>query len=207
MKHKKLVAGALVLIAAAAGWFCWKGMSPTRVGMVNYPDYMLAAQLDQEIGRFIDVEPVRWNDKTDPAALKRYDVLYFFGMGLQFNDRQQAAIDELVRRKKPLYVTASTRAETKLDTLPPEQSAQVQAYMSGGGKVNFKRLMDYTRRVIDGKFLFAENVLPPKKLPRSAFFHPKKDEETELATYAQYLAFYKKLGKYNPQTHDHYLDP
>ncbi|MDY5695451.1 MAG: hypothetical protein SPK75_03650, partial [Victivallales bacterium] len=101
MKHKKLVAGALVLIAAAAGWFCWKGMSPTRVGMVNYPDYMLAAQLDQEIGRFIDVEPVRWNDKTDPAALKRYDVLYFFGMGLQFNDRQQAAIDELVRRKKP----------------------------------------------------------------------------------------------------------
>ena len=102
MKHKKLVAGALVLIAAAAGWFCWKGMSPTRVGMVNYPDYMLAAQLDQEIGRFIDVEPVRWNDKTDPAALKRYDVLYFFGMGLQFNDRQQAAIDELVRRNEHL---------------------------------------------------------------------------------------------------------
>ena len=199
MKHKKLIAGAAVLFAFAAGIFCWNGMSPTRVGMVNYPDYMLAAQLDQEIGRFIDVEPVRWNDKTDPAALKRYDVLYFFGMGLQFNERQQAVIDELVRRKKPLYITASTRAETKLDTLPPEQSKQVQAYMSGGGKANFKRLMDYTRRVIDGKFLFAEKVLPPKKLPRSAFFHPKKDEETELATYAQYLAFYKKLGKYNPE--------
>ena len=53
-------------------------------------------------------------------------------------------------------------------------------------------------RVIDGKFLFSAKVLPPKEIPRSAFFHPKKDEETVLATYQQYVDFYKRLGKYNP---------
>lgn len=199
MKQKKTLIGALILIVLAAlGIFCWNGMSPTRVGMVNYPDYMLAAQLDQDFGKFLNIEPVTWNDKTDPAVLRRYDVLYFFGMGLQFNDAQKAAVDELIRQKKPLYITASTRSETKLDTLPPEHSKQVQAYMRAGGKTNFKRLMDYTRRVIDGKFLFSAKVLPPKEIPRSAFFHPKKDEETVLATYQQYVDFYKRLGKYNP---------
>lgn len=197
---KKTLIGALILVVLAAlGIFCWNGMSPTRVGMVNYPDYMLASQLDQDLGKFLKVEPVKWNDKTDPAVLKQYDVLYFFGMGLQFNEKQQAFLDELVKRRKPLYITASTRAETRLDTLPPEQSKQVQAYMRAGGKANFKRLMDYTRRVVDGKFLFSEKVQPPKEIPRSAFFHPKKDEETVLATYAQYLAFYKQLGKYRAE--------
>ena len=50
MKQKKTWIGALLLIVLAAlGIFCWNGMSPTRVGMVNYPDYMLASQLDQDL--------------------------------------------------------------------------------------------------------------------------------------------------------------
>ena len=72
MKQKKTWIGALLLIVLAAlGIFCWNGMSPTRVGMVNYPDYMLASQLDQDLGKFLHVEPVKWDDKTDPAILRQ----------------------------------------------------------------------------------------------------------------------------------------
>lgn len=196
MKNR-IIGGALAAAVIALGVFLYTNMSPTKVGMVNYPEYMLAPQMDQVLNRFIDVEPVKWNDKTDPDVLKKYDVLYFFGMGLQFNDKQQAVVNELVARKVPLYITASTRAETKLNTLPDEQLKNVMDYMNGGGKENFRRLMNYTRRVIDGKKLFADEVLPPKKIPSSAFFHAK-NEDAVFNTYEEYLKYYKSIGKYNP---------
>lgn len=196
-KNKKSVLCAgVVLFAAAAGFLFWKNASPTRIGMVNYPEYMLAPQMDQEFGRFLKIDAVKWNDKTDPSVLKKYDVLYFFGMGLQFNDAQKAAIDKLIARKVPLYVTASTRAETKLNTLKEKHHKNVRAYMGNGGRENFRRLMNYTRREIDGKFLFSEKILPSKIVPSSAFFHIRED--AVFNTYEEYLKYYKEIGQYDP---------
>ncbi len=186
-------AAAALLAAAAIGLYRFG--SPTRVAMINFPEYMLAESMNQRINPMVRVDAVRWSDGTDCAALRKYDALYFFGMGLSFSEKQREQIDALIRRGKPIYVTASTRTETRLDTLTKTQSETVAAYMGNGGKENFRRLMNYTRYAIHGRRLFADVPLPPQLIPDSAFFHAGEDEV--FTTYAEYLKFYRKLGKYD----------
>lgn len=195
-KRKKIVFYAVLVIAAAAAAFgLYRFGSPTHVGMINYPEYMLAENMDQKINPMVRITPVKWSDKTSPDELRKYDVLYFFGMGLQFSGKQQEQLDALIKRGVPVYVTASTRAETRLNTLTEAQTKNVAAYMGNGGKENFRQLMNYTRYAIHGRRLFAEKPLPPKHIPSSAFFHT--DENAVFTTYAEYLKFYKESGRYN----------
>ncbi len=198
MKKNKFLTGAVIalaLILALAGVY-FKFASPTCIAMVNYPEYMLAPQLDQKIHPMIKVKPVAWNDKTDPAVLKQFDVIYFFGMGLKFNEQQQTMIEQLAARKVPIYVTASTRQETGLNTLSEKQSETVRGYF-GGGKDNFRNLLNYSRRELDGKILFGDPVEPPQKQERYAFFHT--DEEKGFKTYEEFIEYYKKTGIYKEE--------
>ncbi len=193
-KHKSIIIVIiLALIAAVVGAY-FKFASPTHVAMVNYPEYMLAPQLDQKINPMIKVRPVAWNDQTDPAVLKQYDVIYFFGMGLKFNDAQQQMIEQLAARKVPIYVTSSTRQETALNTLNEQQAEAVRGYLDGG-KDNFRNLLNYSRRELDGKILFADKPEPPQKQKRYAFFHT--DEGKGFETYEDFIEYYKRIGVYN----------
>lgn len=196
-KQKKWTIIGIAILAAIAiltGIYV-KFAAPTHIAMVNYPEYMLAPQLDQELNPMIRVTAQVWDDNTDPEVLKRYDVIYFFGMGLKFNERQTAQVNALIERKIPIYVTSSTRQETGLNTLNEEQSKAVRAYMGNGGKENFRRLMNYSRRKLDGKVLLSESVEPPHQVPRYAFFHT--DEEKGFETYEEFLKYYQRKGLYN----------
>lgn len=114
MRNKLLIVLA-VIVAAVAGWMgayhLWG--SPTRIAFVNYPEYILAPLLDFDPGKSIKVNLVEWDDATQVDILKEYDAVFFFGMGLKFNESQQAGLSELMK-KIPVYVTASTRQETAL---------------------------------------------------------------------------------------------
>lgn len=198
MKTKKLslITSALIVSVIALILAYSRFASPTHVAMVNYPEYMLAPQLDQKLNPMIKVSVQKWDDNTDPNVLKQYDVIYFFGMGLKFNDRQQQVIQSLIERKVPIHVGSSTRQETGISSLSESQSEAVKAYLGNGGKENFRRLMNYSRRHLDGKILFNETVEEPYKVPRYAFFHT--DQEKGFLTYEEFLDYYRKSGVYNP---------
>lgn len=80
-KRKKIVFYAVLVIAAAAAAFgLYRFGSPTHVGMINYPEYMLAENMDQKINPMVRITPVKWSDKTSPDELRKYDVLYFLSL-------------------------------------------------------------------------------------------------------------------------------
>ena len=139
------LAAAIALIAAAFGIYHHYG-SETRVAFVNYPDYILAPLLDQEINPAIRVDALKWTEKSG-GELKNYDFILFFGMGLNFTEEQQQLLANL---KKPVYTTSSTRRETALSTLTEQQRETLSAYLSGGKK-NFRRMLDFIRYDVDGK--------------------------------------------------------
>ena len=117
------VSGVLVLAAAALLWHRYA--SPTRIAFVNYPEYVLAPLLDQEINASVEAVPLRWNEKSG-EELKHFDCVIFFGMGLQFTERQQQLLSRL---KLPVYTTSATRRETALNTLTAEQEKTLR-YLS-----------------------------------------------------------------------------
>ena len=110
-----LAAGALILAVLAGIWQFYA--SPTGVAFVNYPEYILAPLLDQKINPSIEVTALQWKEENG-EELKKFDCIIFFGMGLNFTEKQQAILSTL---KKPIYTTASTRKETALNTLTEEQ--------------------------------------------------------------------------------------
>lgn len=183
----------LLLAAAVAAGIGWRYMSPTRIALVNYPEYVIAPLLEGEPDFFVRPEVMKWTETSGPE-LKKFDAIYFFGMGLKFTPRQEVLLKELAAAKVPLYVTASTRVETGLDTLTEEQSALVAAYLDGGDRENFQRLLDYTRYELDGKRLFAAAPLPPIPPKRVAYFH--RDEEDGFEDWASFREYYRQLPGY-----------
>ncbi len=183
-----LAAGALILAVLAGIWQFYA--SPTRVAFVNYPEYILAPLLDQKINPSIEVTALQWKEENG-EELKKFDCIIFFGMGLHFTEKQQEILSTL---KKPIYTTASTRQEPALNTLTEEQLKNLQAYLGAGGKENFRRMLDFIRYDIDGKRIKAPRPEPPKKIERRPFFHVHEDDS--FKTYREYLAWYKKSGRY-----------
>ena len=128
--HSLLIAGSITLLAAA-GYSVWHFLAkPTRIAFVNYPEYILAPLLDQEINPAIEVKSLPWKEKSGPE-LGKYDFVIFFGMGLNFTEAQQKILKKL---KTPVYTTASTRSETALATLSEKQQKEIQNYLRYGGK-------------------------------------------------------------------------
>ena len=107
--------GIVVAAALAAAGIVWsKWAAPTSIAFVNYPEYMLAPLMDQEFPSSIKPHALKWTDKSG-KELKRYSMVVFFGMGLNFTDEQTSIIKSL--RGKPIDTTDSTRKETALNTL------------------------------------------------------------------------------------------
>ena len=169
-----------------------KLVAPTRVALVNYPEYILAPLLDQEINPAIEVTALEWTEQSG-EDLKNYDAVIFFGMGLHFTERQNEILSNL---KVPVYVTSSTRQETAVGTFSDEQLACVKSYLEQGGKANFRRMLDYLRYEVDGKRIHATRPEPPQQMLRSAFFHV--EEEAEFATFQEYMRYYREKGFYKP---------
>ena len=183
------LAAAIAVIAAAFGV---SGVQAAEdITFVNYPEYILAPLLDQEINPAIRADAVKWTE-TSGKELKDYDCIIFFGMGLNFTEEQSRLLAEL---KKPVYTTASTRQETALSTLTEEQRETLAGYLAGGKK-NFRRMLDFIRYEIDGKRIRAPKPEPPEKPENRPFFHIA--EEDAFKSYREYLAWYRESGRHKP---------
>ena len=120
---------SMALLAVGSGvcslvWNCW--MRPTRVALVNYPDYVVAPYLDDERDPFLQIDTVKWNEESG-AELANYDAVYFFGMGLKFTPDQEKLIDSFAKSGPNVYVYASTRIEPAVETFPEEQGQMVKS--------------------------------------------------------------------------------
>ncbi len=191
-KHKKtaLIAGLAFLLLLSGIFLYEKRFAPTKIAFVNYPEYVIAPLLDQELPSSVEAVPFPWNEKSG-KELKHYDMILFFGMGLNFTDRQQEILRNL---KKPVFVTSSTRRETALNTLPESSAAELRSYLNHLNRKNFLRMLNFIRVKIDGKTFGTLPLEPASETIHSGFFHAS--EETVFRTSAEYWAWYKKTGRY-----------
>ena len=183
-----------ILCTVSGVWGYWKYASPTRIAFVNYPEYVLAEDLDQPINPAIEVSVLPWGPDSG-EELRNYDAILFFGMGTNISERQRAILDSL---EKPIYLTSTPNNETAKNTMTPEQRKVIADYMRNGGKDNFRNMLNYIRRELDGKRLRAGKIEPVKIMPRSVFFHI--DEKAGFMTYKEYLDYYKSIGRYHPES-------
>ncbi len=190
-KTLKYIGAAIAVILPLAVIFpaYFRYAAPTRVALVNYPEYIIAPMLDNRINPAIKVEVMKWTESSGDE-LKDFDCVIFFGMGLHFTEKQQQLIERLTI---PVYTTSSTRRETALAAMTGEQRTRMRQYFEYGGKDNFRRMLDFVRYELDGKRINAPRPEPPQKMERHAYFHI--DDQAKFKTFEEYSRWYKSYRK------------
>jgi cobaltochelatase CobN len=187
---KRIFGITSIIILVLISYFAYsQWISPTRIGFINYPDYMFAQFDSANTNNFIKVERISWR-KGEETNLKKYDAVYIFGMGLRLPAARMEALKSAINDGLAVYVAASTSQKSNITSINGKQLECVQKYLDNNSKTNFKRLLNYTRREIDGKKFFSGPIQEPVIIPYDGFFHI--GENAIFKNLEEYNAFRKK---------------
>ena len=183
---KILVIAGFILFALIAGIIYFKWVSPTRIGFINYPDYMFAEFHDANSNSFIKIERINWK-KKEKVDLKSFNAVYIFGRGLRLPPERMKKLRKAVNDGLPVYIGDSSNQKTNITSITGKQLEYIQICLDNRSRTNFKHLLNYTRREINGKKLFSDPVKEPVIIPHDGFFHTSKDDVFE--TLEKYQAY------------------
>jgi len=186
-----LVGAAAVVVAAVAAWNVW--LSRTKIAFVNFQPIALQGFAQANDNSFVKLSDV---SVKDIGRLSRYDIIFINGMGLNITAEQRAVIQKLANGGTPVYTTMATNPENNISNLTAEETALVQAYMMHGGRKNYRSLLSYLRRNIDGKIWFTGTPASPESKPSDYLYYPAGGEEREFLSVADYEKFMRKEGIY-----------
>lgn len=161
--------GLLILIAGL--YMFWRAIAPTTVAFVNFRDWQVAEFIDASQSNFIKIKRIDIRDGSTPDFTD-YDVTILFGMGLKLTDDQKEAVRTASQEGTKFYVYASSSQESDLTNLRGKKLKKVRAYLSNGGKENLQQFLNYCRRELHGKKLFASEPKEPVKTPWDYYFAP-----------------------------------
>ncbi len=195
-KKTIIMAGIVVLLLLMAGIVTWHVLfSPTRIAFLNYQ-----AITTGEIAKANDLKRVKLTS-LDPENLKKlgkYDMVMVNGMGLRITAEQRAQIQEAADKGLAVLTTMATNPDNRIVSIDSADEAAIRGYLAGGGRRNYRNMLLYIRRNIDGKTAGTPVPDAPVMRDEKQFYHidPSHPDEEELdfATLSEYNAFLKKQG-------------
>lgn len=191
---KRIFYFALVLFFAAGIFFSYqKYFSPTKIALVNFPNFQAAGMAKSNDSRFIKIKEVGLDDID---KLKQYDAVLIFAMGIDLNEAQRERIQKYAASGLRVYSTAATNPDNNICSLDSVQSDAVKAYLGYGGKQNYRRLFHYIRRVLDHKTAFTPPVEGAVETPSDVLYY--LEEEQYFTSVKEYERFYQSKKQINP---------
>ncbi len=191
-KKKVILLSLTALILVIGAIFVWKATaSSTRIAFVNYQAIALGQISKANDNSFIKIEelPV---EQLDKAA--KYDMIFVNGMGLRITEEQRRALADVAENGTPVLTTAATNPQNLIVSVDSVDRTFLQQYLVGG-KNNYRNLLRYVRKFIDGKRFFAEMPGDPAGYVSSLIYYPG-DEELAFNSVAEYEKFLKDKNKY-----------
>ncbi|MGV8138978.1 MAG: cobaltochelatase subunit CobN [Mangrovibacterium sp.] len=193
-KNKLLLTGAVLCVLAVLYMLYAAFVSPTRIALVNYPNFQAASIAKSTDDAFICIEEVPL-DKLD--RLKNYDAILVFGMGIRITEEQRAVMQKAAGRGIPYYTDMATNPANDIQNMDSTALKQVSGYLENGGKTNYRNLMRYIRHELDGKTLFAAKPDSVADTPDDMLYHI--EDEFHALTVNDYLKFYRETNRYKEE--------
>ena len=196
MKKKQLLGGgcAVVLVLLLIGvWNLW--FSSTRVAFVNYQVISLGQISKANDNSFIKIAEVS-TDELD--KLTSYDMVFINAMGMRITEEQRAQIQKAADGGLPILTTSATNPANKIISLDSIQADTLRNYLGNGGRRNYRSMLNYVRKYIDGKIISVDESEAVIERSNDMIYHadPKKPDDEELGfnTIAEYNAFLQENG-------------
>ena len=192
-------AGVLLLavVSGVVAWNIW--FSATRIAFVNYQATTLG-----QIARANDHRRIRLAELSpaDFDRLGRYDVVLMNGMGLRITADERAALQRAADRGLTVITTMATNPANEIVSADSVTLAAVKGYLNGGGRRNYRNLLAYLRRTVDGKRFDTDEPEPPVVRELKQFYHADPSdpeaEELDFDSVEAYEAFLAKHGLLKP---------
>ena len=152
---RMLTVGGLILLAVGVLFVALQQyVLPTQVVLVNYPDFTSARIKKETATQWVEVDVAALGELEQA---RRADLVLVFGRGLSLDPDQQEAFRKISRRGTAVYVEAPTDPNADMTNLSGETLTRIRDYLAYGGSVNYRNLLAYARRHIDGKRIAAHS--------------------------------------------------
>ncbi len=180
----------LLLIGAWNRWF-----ATTKIAFVNYQVISLGEISKANDNSFIKIAEVSTDDLD---RLSSYDMVFMNAMGLRITEEQRASIQKAADKGLPILTTSATNPDNNITSLDSIQADTLSTYIFNGGRKNYRSMLNYVRKYIDGKIISVNEPAPATKRANDLLSHadPKNPEEEDLGfnSVAEYHAFLQKNG-------------
>ena len=184
------------LVAVLLGvWVYGTWFGVTRVAFVNFQTISMGSIAKANDNPMVKVYEVG-TDELD--GLTGYDMVFVNGMGLGIVAGQRAQIQRAARRGVPVYTTMATNPANNICSTDSLHAAKLAAYL-GGGRRNYRNMLNYIRQEIDGKIGHTPEVEEPVERASDILYHAgvqSPEEEAEFLTVADYEKFLRDNGLY-----------
>ena len=184
------VSGLLIL------WGLWASLcSPTKVAFMNYQAIQLgeiARANDNGMVKLYELQP------SEASRAGRYDMLFINGMGLRITEEERAAVQHAADKGLPVISTMVTNPANDINTLDSADVSAVKSYLENGGPDNYRNMLAYVRKYIDGKQAFVSEPSPAEIYEVENIYRPSCEGEGELGfgSIAEYEEYLKSSGLY-----------
>ncbi len=191
-KKSKIILGVCIVAAALIGisvWNTW--FSPTKIAFINFQTIQQGSISKANDNSSIKLSEVSL-DNLD--RLTGYDMVFINGMGLRIVEEQRQQIQQAADKGIPVYTSMATNPANNICNLDSVQQNLIRGYLTNGGKTNYRNMLNYIRKAIDGKISSIPEVEDPAERPSDMLYHAgltNPDDELEFLTVADYEKFMK----------------
>ena len=196
-KKSKIILGGCIVVAALTGLSVWNTwFSATKIAFVNFQTIQQGSISKANDNSFIKLSEVSL-DNLD--RLTNYDMVFINGMGLRIVEEQRQQIQQAADKGIPVYTSMATNPANNICNLDSIQQNLIRGYLSNGGKTNYRNMLNYIRKAIDGKASAIPEVQDPVERPSDMLYHAgisNPDDELEFLTVTDYEKFTRENNLY-----------
>lgn len=194
MKNKIFITCCVAIVVVLGIWAYQNWFGKTRIAFVNFQTITMGSIAKANDNSMIRVNEVG-TDELD--RLTAYDMIFVNGMGLRIVEEERALLQRAADKQIPVYTIMATNPANNICTLDSLQAARVAAYLGGGGKQNYRNLLNYVRQEIDKKVVSVHSAGDPVERASDILYHAgvkEPEDEMEFTTVAEYEQFLRSNG-------------
>ena len=195
MKKYKVLSfcGIVVLAIALVLWNLWG--SKTRVGFINYQVIALGEMSKANDNNSIKIGEI---DTDNLDELDDYDMVFINAMGLRITENQRSVIQKAADGGLPILATAVTNPANNICSVDSVVADSLRKYLINGGRRNYRSLLNYVRKDIDGKLVSTKEPDVVAEAPNDMIYHADpKNPDNEVLGFNSIAEYHKFLKENN----------
>ena len=165
---------------------------PTKIALVNFRDAQMAEVVMANDNYFIQPKQIDLKE-DDFSQITSYPVIFLSHVSM-LTDVQKNNLQLAIKNGGKVHVLMATSKENDLSNILGKDLDYITTCFSNNGGDNIKKWLNYSRKILDSRSLFVDEITEPKTFPSDVFYRIGTKKYFEKAT--KYWDYYKEEGLY-----------